>query len=80
MFINHNRDIGLLVRDRFAVLGLRQSVEFFSGDPQAGDMKAVATPGAAEKELEADATAFYQVADDLYVHQRFRIDADGPSQ
>lgn len=78
VFINHNRDIGLLARDRFAVLGLRQSVEFFSGDPKAGDMKAVSTPGAAEKELETDATAFYQVADDLYVHQRFRIDGDDP--
>jgi len=78
VFINHNRDVGLLVRERFAVLGLRKSVEFFRGDPKAGDMKAVTAPDAADKELETDAAAFYQVADDLYVHQRFRMDADGP--
>jgi len=77
VLINHNRDVGLLTRDRFAVLGLRQTVELLQGDPKAGDMKPVATPGAAEKELELDAMAFFQVADDLYIHERYRIDG-GP--
>jgi len=74
VLINHNRDIGLLVRDRFAVLGLRQTVELLQGDPKAGNMKPVTTPGAAEQELELEATAFFQVADDLYIHERYRID------
>ena len=76
--LNHNRDIGLLVRDRLAVLGLMQTVEFYQGDPKRVDMSLLANPGAAERELEQDAMAIYQVADDLYVHQRYRID-DGPA-
>lgn len=74
VFINHNRDIGLLTGERFAVLGLRQTSELLQGDPKAGDMKPVPLPGAVERELEADATAFFQVADDLYIHERYRID------
>ena len=80
VFINHNRDIGLLEGDRFAVLGLRKSVEFFRGNPKAGDMKPVREPEPSDTELERDAVAFYQVADDLYVSRLFRIDDDGPSR
>jgi phosphoglycerol transferase MdoB-like AlkP superfamily enzyme len=76
VFINHNRDIALLARERLVVLGLRKSVEVYAGDPKAGDMRAVAAPGPREQEIEADAAGFYQVADDLYVHRRFRIDGD----
>ena len=72
--LNHNRDIGLLVRDRLAVLGLMQTVEFYQGDPKLVDMSLLLDPGAAERELEKDTIAIYQVADDLYTHARFRID------
>lgn len=74
VLVNHNRDIGLLTGERFAVLGLRHTLELLGGHPKAGDMKPVPAPGSAEKELELDATAFFQVADDLYVHERYRID------
>ena len=76
--LNHNRDIGLLVRDRLVVLGLMQTAEFYQGDPKIVDMSLLPNPGGAERELEQDAMAIYQVADDLYVHQRYRID-DGPA-
>ena len=76
--LNHNRDIGLLARDRMVVLGLMHTVEFYQGDPKQVDMSPLANPGAAELELEKDATALYQVADDLYIHQRYRIDS-GPA-
>ena len=71
--LNHNRDIGMLKGDRLVVLGLRQTVEFYQGDPKV-DMTLLRQPAAAERELEKDATAIYQVADDLYIHQRFQID------
>ncbi len=76
--LNHNRDIGLLLQDRMVVLGLMQTVEFYQDDPKMVDMSLLTNPGNAERELEKDAMAIYQVADDLYVHQRYRID-DGPA-
>lgn len=73
-FLNHNRDIGMLTRDRLVVLGLKQTVEFYQGDPKIVDMTLLHQPTDTDRELEKDATAIYQVADDLYMHQRFRID------
>ena len=75
-FLNHNRDIGLLERDRLVVLGLKQTVEFYQGDPKVVEMSVLPSPTDADRELEKDAIAIYQVADDLYMHRRYRI--DGP--
>jgi phosphoglycerol transferase MdoB-like AlkP superfamily enzyme len=72
--LNHNRDIGLLARDRLAVLGLMQTEEFYAGDPKKVEMSLVSNPTDADRELEQDAIALYQVADDLYTHRRYRID------
>ena len=72
--LNHNRDIGLLVQDRMAVLGLMQTVEFYSGDPKRVEMKLVREPTAADRELEQEAVALYQVADELYTHQKYHLD------
>ncbi|HXP62863.1 MAG TPA: sulfatase-like hydrolase/transferase, partial [Dongiaceae bacterium] len=76
--LNHNRDIGLLARDRLAVLGLLQTDEFYAGDPKRTDMRLLSKPAAADLELEQDAIALYEVADDLYTHRRYRIDKDAP--
>ena len=74
--LNHNRDIGLLNHDRLVVLGLRQIVEFYQGDPKVVDMSVLSQPADADRELEKDAIALYQVADDLYMHRLYRIDAE----
>jgi phosphoglycerol transferase MdoB-like AlkP superfamily enzyme len=74
--LNHNRDIGLLARDRLAVLGLMQTEEFYAGDPKKVDMSLVSKPTDADRELEQDAIALYQVADDLYTHRSYRIDGE----
>ena len=73
-FINHNRDIGMLTFDRLVVLGLKQTVEFYQGNPKVVDMTLLSQPTAADRELEQNAIAVYQVADDLYMHQRYRLD------
>jgi phosphoglycerol transferase MdoB-like AlkP superfamily enzyme len=78
VLVNHNRDIGLLTRERLVVLGLRNTVEFYAGDPKQGELKPIAEPAESERELERDAVALFQVADDLYTRRRFRIDADTP--
>ena len=74
--LNHNRDIGMLARDRLVVLGLKQTVEFYQGDPKAAELKLLPQPTDADRQLEQDTIAIYQVADDLYMHQRYRIDAE----
>jgi phosphoglycerol transferase MdoB-like AlkP superfamily enzyme len=73
-FLNHNRDIGMLAHDRMVVLGLMQTVEFYRGNPKEVEMSLLDQPTAADLELEKDAMAIYEVADDLYMHRRYRID------
>jgi phosphoglycerol transferase MdoB-like AlkP superfamily enzyme len=74
VLLNHNRDIGRLAHDRLVVLGLMQSVEFYQGDPKRVDMTLLPNPTEADRELEKDAIAIYQVADELYTQQRYHID------
>ncbi len=75
-FLNHNRDIGMLAQDRLVVLGLKQAAEFYQGDPKVVNMSLLNQPTDADRELEKDAIAIYQVADDLYMHRRYRIDGE----
>lgn len=72
--LNHNRDIGVFKQDRLVVLGLNKNVEFYQGDPKATEMSRLAAPSPADQEIEKDAIALYQVADDLYVRRRYRLD------
>jgi arylsulfatase A-like enzyme len=72
--LNHNRDIGLFARDRMVVLGLQKAAEFYEGEPKVAELKPVAEATPEFLELEKQATAIYQVADDLYMHRLYRID------
>jgi hypothetical protein len=74
VYLNHNRDIGMLARDRLIVLGLMQTDEFYQGNPKVIEMTPLSHPTEDDLELEKDAIAIYQVADDLYMHQRYRLD------
>jgi phosphoglycerol transferase MdoB-like AlkP superfamily enzyme len=74
--LNHNRDIGLYAQDRMVVLGLKKDVAFYEGDPKIAEIKPLAPPTPRELELEKDAIALYQVADDLYMNRRYHLDAD----
>ncbi len=78
--LNHNRDIGLLAHDRLVVLGLMHTVEFYAGDPKVVDMNLLPQPADSDRELEQDAIAIYQVADELYTQQRYRVDGEAGSR
>jgi hypothetical protein len=65
----------MLVGERMVVLGLRQTDEFYQGNPKLVDVNLVPQPTDADRELEKDAVAIYQVADDLYMHRRYRLDS-----
>jgi len=72
--LNHNRDIGMLAGDRLVVLGLRQNVEYYRGDPKLVNMLPANDPTDAERDLERDAIAIYQMADEVYTRQTYRLD------
>jgi phosphoglycerol transferase MdoB-like AlkP superfamily enzyme len=74
VYLNHNRDIGLYRQERLVVLGLGKTSEFYQGNPKSIEMTLLSQPGPADLEIETDAIALFQVADDLYVRQRYRID------
>ncbi|HOX56272.1 MAG TPA: LTA synthase family protein [Candidatus Paceibacterota bacterium] len=79
-FLNHNRDIGMLKHDRLVVLGLMHTIEFYQGNPKLAEMKLLPQPADADMELEQDTIAIYQVADDLYMHRRYRLDGEAGAQ
>ncbi len=74
VLLHHNRDIGLYARQRLVVLGLKQTMEYYEGDPKTAGLKRLDTPELLENELAMDTIALFQVADDLYIHQRYRLD------
>lgn len=74
VLINHNRDIGMFTQERMIVLGLRHTVEFYAGDPKKVNPQLLPVPAATDQELEKDAIALFQVADELYIHRRYRLD------
>jgi phosphoglycerol transferase MdoB-like AlkP superfamily enzyme len=75
VLINHNRDIGIMEHQRLAVLGLQKTEEFYSGDPKVANMEPLSVMTKTDEDIKTNAVAIYQVADDLYMHDRYRIDA-----
>jgi phosphoglycerol transferase MdoB-like AlkP superfamily enzyme len=71
--LNHNRDIGMLRDDRLVVLSMPKTVEFYRGDPKTENMRKINQPDAIDLEMEKDTTALYQMADDLYTHEHYRV-------
>jgi phosphoglycerol transferase MdoB-like AlkP superfamily enzyme len=80
VFINHNRDVGIMEKQRLAVLGLQKTEEFYSGDPKVAEMEPLAKLTKTDAEVKTNAIAVYQVADDLYMQDRYRIDASTDSK
>jgi phosphoglycerol transferase MdoB-like AlkP superfamily enzyme len=74
VFINHNRDIGVMEHERLVVLGIQQTVEYYSGDPKVANMQPLPNTKKSDLEIETNAVAVYQVADDLYMHERYRVE------
>ena len=74
VMINHNRDIGMMRGNRMVVLTMFKGVEFYRGDPKREGLSRVKEPDAVDLELEKDATALFQTADELYTHERYRVE------
>jgi phosphoglycerol transferase MdoB-like AlkP superfamily enzyme len=73
-FVHHDRDVGILTDDALVVLGLQRSVEYYRRGGRADDrferVPAAQVTGAL-RDLEKDATAVFQTADELYRSGRF---------
>ena len=74
VFINHNRSVGAYRDERLVILGLNKTLEFFHGDPKKSQMVRIDNPGPEDRDLQQDAIAMFQIADDLYMHRRFALD------
>jgi phosphoglycerol transferase MdoB-like AlkP superfamily enzyme len=84
--LHHNRDVGVLKGDRLVVLSMNKGEEFYKGNPRAyredsktGGMVRLAQPDAVHLELKKDAVALFQVADDLYMNRKYRMQEPPPS-
>src|SRR5262249_42928269 len=73
VLLNHNRDIGLFRQDRLVVLGINKTVEYYHGNPKLENMQRASRPDDADLELERDATALFQMADELYMQEKYAI-------
>ena len=72
--LNHNRDIGMFAQNRMVVLGLQRAVEFYAGDPHEVNLQLTTQPTAEDLEMEKNAEAIYQVADEFYMNRRYHLD------
>jgi phosphoglycerol transferase MdoB-like AlkP superfamily enzyme len=72
--INHNRDIGMYVSGRMVVLGLQKTVGFYTGDPHVVNLEPTPQTTPEDLELEKNAEAIFQVADDLYMNRSYHLD------
>ena len=78
--INHNRDIGLMRNDRMVALSLGRKVEFYRGNPKTTEMIRLDRPDDTDLELEKDAIALYQTADELYMQRKYRVEENAQAQ
>jgi len=73
--MNHNRDVGFYRNNRLVVLGLNKSAEHYKINPATGELDRGEASTKEAREAERDAIAIFQVADQLYTSQSFRVGA-----
>jgi len=78
VLLNHNRDVGLFRQDHLVVLGINKTVEYYHGNPKTESMQRISHPDAVDRDVEKDAVALFQMADDLYTHERYAVEARRP--
>jgi hypothetical protein len=62
------------------VLGINKTVEYYHGNPKAEGLQRIAHPEPADLELEKDAMALYQMADELYTSRRYAVRETAPGK
>jgi hypothetical protein len=72
--MHHNRDIGMLRDGRLVVLGLNKTAGFYSLDSKTRLLSPSPRTGSTDEELEKDAAALFQTADELYTRRRYAVE------
>ena len=72
--MNHNRDVSLYRNGELVVLSLNKTVELYKMDSHKRDIVPMLKPWPIESEIEKDAIALFQVADDLYMNERYKAE------
>ena len=72
--INHNRSIGLYRGERLVTFSLNKIVDAYLGTPRTGFTPLV-PPDATTQPLIEEATALFQIADELYTGERYQVRA-----
>ncbi len=78
VLLNHNRSVGIYRNQHLVTFSLNRKIEYYAGDPKLGQMLPVAQGDDFHRELELEATALFQVGDDLYMNRRYRLNP-GPA-
>jgi phosphoglycerol transferase MdoB-like AlkP superfamily enzyme len=73
VLLHHNRSVGIYREQHLVTFSLNKVVEYYVGNPKLEQMRRVPKPDDLHQELESEATALYQVGDDLYMHRRYRL-------
>ncbi len=73
VLLHHNRSVGIYRGQRLVIFSLNKKIEYFRGDPKHEQMARMDPPDAPCEALTREATAFFQVGDDLYMNRRYRI-------
>ncbi|MCE9593659.1 MAG: sulfatase-like hydrolase/transferase [Planctomycetes bacterium] len=81
-FVQHNRDFGIVADDALVVLGLQKTVAHYRRASKASNDFVRVEDAAVDahlRELEADAIAVFQLADELYEHRQYRLEEPKPA-
>ncbi len=73
VLLHHNRSVGIYRDQHLVIFNLNKKIEYFRGDPKTGQMQRTETVDAFSEALVREATALFQVGDDLYMNRRFRV-------
>ncbi len=71
--MHHNRDIGFYRNNRLVVLGMNKTADFYQMSGDATQLELATSPAPGDDELLKDATALFQVADDLYTNEKYHL-------
>jgi phosphoglycerol transferase MdoB-like AlkP superfamily enzyme len=71
--VQHNRDIGMIRDSHMVVLGLNKTLEYYHRDTPGGEFHKVDQPDAADRQLLGDAMSLFQIADTLYLQERYWV-------
>lgn len=73
VLLHHNRSVGIYSEQRLVVFNLNKQVDYFTGDPKREGLRRMPEADEVALKLQREATALFQVGDQLYMEGRFNV-------